>query len=139
MTDAGERTPDPDGIVVALSSIALGAFTGGLFMTAGTLAVRVFPTEVTGSESPAFVVLTVAVALGFGGAIVTAFGASRPVDNLWRRAVIGAIALFGAAILSVLAAPIDMFAGPGGLIAWLALLLAGWGAALHTRRRAGAA
>lgn len=137
MQDAGDATRDPDGIVVALSSIALGALTGAVVMTAGTLAVRSLIPERAGPESVGFLVLSGSVALGFAAAVGIAFGASGPVGNLWRRAVIGAIALFGAAFLSVLSLPLDMLAGRAGLAGWM-VVLAGAGAwALRIRGQAG--
>lgn len=138
MTGAGDDdSPGPDRIVIALSSIALGALTGGLVMTAGTLAVRSVVPGLAAPESTGFIVLSVSVVLGFGSTVLIAFAASRPVSDLWQRAVIGAIAFFGAAFLSVLAAPIDMWSGPTGLLGWMAILLAGWVWAFRSRRHAG--
>lgn len=102
-------------------------------MTAGTLSVRSLSDP---TQSSGFAILSASVVLGFASAVASALGASRPVTDLWQRAVIAAIAFFGAAFLSVLSAPIDMFAGRPGLLGWVLLLGGAWVWTLHIRRSA---
>ena len=56
-------------------------------------------------------------------AVAVAWLRSRSIDDVWRRGVTAAVAVFGTVILSVLAAPVDSVAGTAGLGAYLAVLL----------------
>ena len=122
MQPSQPRTDDPIG--VTLASIASGATAGGSVLIASTMVVRLphagQPDE---TNLAAGVVLTAGLLAGMGTAVTVAFRSSRLVVDLWRRAVTGAIALFGAAIISIIAMPLEMVAGVPGLALLLVILI----------------
>ena len=120
------RTTD-DPIGLALGSIGLGATVGATLVTAGILILRsIQAIEGTGAQPGVeFTVLGASFFGGIGAGLMTAFLSSRGVEDLWRRAVIAAIAAFGTVLLSAITAPIDMVSGRGGLIVYLIALILG--------------
>ncbi len=132
-------TADPVG--TALASIGAGATSGAGVMATGVLVVRLLQRGDTGGlpTDTAGLVLSVTVSVGLFVAVFTGWYLSRAIDDLWRRGVTAGLAVFGTVLLSVLAAPIDMAAGPVGLGTYLVVLTA-IAVRLHrAARRAGAA
>ncbi|MBE0592407.1 MAG: hypothetical protein IH616_08410 [Gemmatimonadales bacterium] len=129
-------TSDPVGTAVA--SIGAGATSGAVLMTAGVFLLRLLQSGDPSSVSPDFggAILSTAVSTGLLVAVAVAWLRSRRIDDVWRRGVTAAVAVFGTVILSVLAAPIDSVAGTRGLGAYLAVLV---GAAIASHRAAGRA
>lgn len=128
------RTTDPVG--TALASIAAGATTGAAAIALGTLVVRL--TQERGTSAPpedgaAF--LGASLFLGIVLAAATGWQLTRAVDDLWRRGVTAAIAVFGASLLAIVAMPVDTVAGWRGLVAYVLVLAAGAVASARTARR----
>ena len=132
-------TADPVG--TAVLSIGAGATVGTACTTAGVLALRLLqggdpaalPADVGG------MILSVAVSVGLFAAVLTGWFSSRAIDDTWRRGVTAALAVFGTVLLSVLATPIDLVAGPVGLAAYLVVLIVLAVRFLRAARRAAAA
>ncbi len=132
-------TADPVG--TAIASIGAGAAVGTACTTSGVLAVRLLqagdpaalPTDVGG------MILSIAVSVGLFAAVLTGWIASRAIDDTWRRGVTAALAVFGTVLLSVLATPVDLVAGPMGLAVYLVILIALAVRFLRAARRAAAA
>lgn len=116
-------TQDPVGS--ALAGIGAGATTGAAFFTAGALLLRLLQ----GGRPPAvpqdvgFAIVSGSVALGIAVAAASGWLRARAIEDTWRRAVVSALSVFGAALLALLAAPADMFGGSVGLAAYLTLLV----------------
>ena len=130
-------TEDPVGL--ALASIAAGATAGASVITAGLFVLRVVQGSIGGrgsAEFGEFAVLSVVVAAGLATSALTGFMSSRPIGEVWRRGVVGAIGSFGAILLTAATAPVDFAAGPVGLALYLALLI--YGAVTFRRRVRGA-
>jgi hypothetical protein len=103
-------------------------------MTAGLFVLRVVQGSGGRGAAPVgeFTILSLAVIAGLATSASTGFMSSRPIGDLWRRGVIGAIGSFGAIVLAAATAPVDFAAGPVGLGLYLALLIFG---AVTFRRR----
>ncbi len=132
------KTDDPIGL--ALASIGLGATVGATVVTAGILILRSLQ-AIGGTGAQPGVEFTVLGTTFFGGVaagLLTAFLTSRGIEDLWRRAVITAIATFGTVLLSAITAPIDIVGGRTGLGVYLITLIVG-AAYLRSRARAAAA
>jgi hypothetical protein len=84
-------------------------------------------------------ILSVAVVGGVVAAVASGWLLSRTIHDVWRRGVIAALSVFGASLLTLVAAPADMLAGRLGLVAYLVVLLVGAIGARAVARRAGAA
>jgi hypothetical protein len=70
-----------------------------------------------------FTVITVALLVGVGTAVIVGFTLTRSLDVIWRRGVIGGLGVFGAALLAGLAAPADRIAGRLGMSVYLVVLI----------------
>ncbi len=118
--------------------MAAGATAGASVMTAGLFVLRVVQGSGGQGAAPVgeFTVLSVAVIAGIATSASTGFMSSRPIGDLWRRGVIGAIGTFGAIVLAAATAPVDFAIGPIGLGLYLALLI--FGAVTFRRRVRGA-
>lgn len=131
-------TADPVGTVVA--SIGAGATVGTACTTSGVLAVRLLQ----GRDAAAFstdmggLILSTAVSVGLLAAVLTGWLTSRAIDDAWRRGVTAALAAFGMVLLSVLATPVDLMAGRGGLAVYLALCSVFAARFVRAARRSGA-
>lgn len=108
--------------------------------TTGVLAVRLLQ----GRDAAAFstdmggLILSTVVSVGLLAAVLTGWLTSRAIDDAWRRGVTAALAAFGMVLLSVLATPVDLVAGRGGLAVYLALCIAFAARFVRAARRAGA-
>ncbi len=132
--------PTTDPVGTALAAIGAGATTGAAIVTGGALALRLLQGGGAASLSTeigalllggsAFVGMIVAVAVGWRH--------TRAIDDVWRRAVTGAVSAFGAVLLALGATIADMVAGPLGMIAYLVGLLAAAVATHRAARRAAA-
>jgi len=67
-------------------------------------------------------VVGIVAAVGVGG--VVAWYRSHALENVWQRGVIAVLAAVGACLVGFLAAVLDRFFGPLGLIVWLLLNVA---------------
>ncbi len=131
----------PDPIGTALASIGAGAATGAAMMTAGVVVLRTVQRADASALSvdTGFLILSVAVVGGVVAAVASGWLLSRTIHDVWRRGVIAALSVFGASLLTLVAAPADMLAGRLGLVAYLVVLLVGAIGARAVARRAGAA
>jgi hypothetical protein len=92
-------------------------------MTLGILILRVASMAQTDSQA-SFLIITVGT---LGGALVAAatpWHLMASINDFWRRGVTSAIATMLGFMLAAISAPIDMFGGVAGLIAFFALLIA---------------
>jgi hypothetical protein len=94
-------------------------------------------TEAPDAERGAVLVLA-SVLIGLALAVATAWRCSRPIADLWRQSVIGALSVFGASLLSLVCLPLDLVLGRFALIIYSATLLGGSAAAARSARRSGA-
>jgi hypothetical protein len=131
------HTRDPVGL--ALASIAAGATAGASVITGGIILLRILQGTQGGAEvSTAFAVLTVILLFGIALAVVTGWSLTKPLQETWRRGVIGALSFFGASLLAGLSAPVDMLGGRLGLSTYLTVLLVALVSTLRAARRAAA-
>jgi hypothetical protein len=132
-------TSDPVG--TALASVAAGAASGAVVLTAGVFALRVLQSGDPAAVSPDLggLILSAAVSAGLLATALVTWFRSRPVDDIRRRGVAAVVAVFGMVILAALAPLADTVGGIGGLGAYLAVLAAAALAAHRAARRAGAA
>ncbi len=130
-------TRDPVG--TALASIGAGATTGAVVLTGGVLVLRSLQAGAgaTVAASLGFAVLIAAVLLGMATAVTAGWVRSRPIDDVYRRGVVAALSVFGAALLALVAAPLDMAAGRPGLAGYLGALVLAAIVAHRAARRAG--
>ena len=119
MTDdpVAHEKPVSDPIGLVLTAIGAGAVFGALVITLGVMALRLIQGGATNTEASAtdFTVLSIAVLAGPVATVTMTMLATKVINDLWRRAVASAIAVFCAFILSGLAAPFDLIAGRAGL------------------------
>ena len=126
--------PTSDPVGTALWSIGAGATTGAAAMTAGVLVVRLLQArDPAPSVDVSALILTTSVFVGLVAAVATGWLRTRVVPDPWRRGVTAAVAVFGAALVGVVATAADTIAGWQGLAAYLTLLFA---AAVFTHRQA---
>lgn len=122
MSDAPARDP----LVLALGSAAAGAALGGAVITTGVIVLRTLDRDRSAplDRDAAFTVLTASVVGGVAAALAIGWLLSRGITETWRRGVTALIALFGACLLAVAAAPADLLARRPGLLIYLVCLLA---------------
>jgi hypothetical protein len=131
------ETVPRNAVTLALGSIAAGATLGAGTTTAGVTLFRVLQSEIgLLSGDQGFWMITGGLAAGIGCAFATAWVLAKRVPDFWRRGAAGLIAIFGALLLSLAAAPADALAGRTGLLAYLILLLAAGVWAFSRARRA---
>lgn len=120
-----DAAPLTDPIGLALTAIGAGATAGALAITVGVAVLRALQgaTVRTGSDSASFLVLTTSVMAGLVVAAATTLFVTRRIDDLWRRSVAAAIAVFCAFLLSGVSAPIDLTVGRPGLVGFAVVLL----------------
>lgn len=75
--------------------------------------------ELNGYLLPASLLL----AIGIGG--MCGWYRSYRLENVWQQGVIAVLAAIGAILVGFLAAPINTFVGPIGMIIWLVLNIVG--------------
>jgi peptidoglycan biosynthesis protein MviN/MurJ (putative lipid II flippase) len=130
--------PARDPVVRALGGFATGAAAGGMLITIGLIALRTIQREgIVETRKTGLSVLSATVLLGIAAAAGAGWRLSHGIEETWRRALTATLAVFGALLLALVAAPADLIAGRAGLMVYLALLLAGgvW-AFTHARRAA---
>ena len=127
-----EANADPVG--TALFSIGAGASTGAALMTGGVATLRYL--QAAGEPDPAlaFGIITASALCGIVAAAASGWLHTRRIDDRWRRGVTGAVSVFGAVLLAIVATPVDTLAGPTGLVIYVAALVA---ALLYFHRLAG--
>jgi hypothetical protein len=115
-----------DPLAVGLGSLAGGVGFGAAFLTA----VQVFASILRGNLESTVYGEVAKDPLGwamFGAAGIGAacgWYRSGALDNIWQRGVIAVLAAVGALLIGFLAAILDRFFGPLGLIVWLLLNVA---------------
>ncbi len=115
-----------DPLALGLGSLASGAGFGGACLTAAQIVAAIL----RGDLEPAVyqetagnpLVVGIVAAVGVGG--VVAWYRSHALENVWQRGVIAVLAAVGACVIGFLAAVLDRFFGPLGLIVWLLLNVA---------------
>lgn len=93
-------------------------------------------TEARDAEHGAALVLA-SVLIGLALAVATGWRCSRPIADLWRQSVIGALSVFGASLLSLVCLPLDLVLGRFSLILYSAALVGGSVATARSARRSG--
>ena len=119
-----ESVKDP--LALGLGSLASGVGFGGACLTAAQIVAAIL----RGDLEPAVyhdtagspLVAGIVAAVGVGG--VVAWYRSHALENIWQRGVIAVLAAVGACLVGFLAAVLDRFFGPLGLIVWLLLNIA---------------
>lgn len=122
-----------------MASIVAGAATGAAAMTAGVLILRAVQSG-GAHELPrdaGFVILGVSLFTGIVIAVASGWLRAKPIGEPYRRGVIGALSVFGAFLLALLATAADMVGGVAGLTVYLAALVAGLTYAHGAAARAG--
>jgi hypothetical protein len=126
-----------DPLAVGLGALACGTGYGGGTIVAALVIVRTLEhhVSVANYEESAADPLLIGT---FAGLVVAAgFGwwRSRPLDNIWQRGVIAALAAVGAVIVGFIAWPVDRLLGLTGLVVWgvASLVLGGTGSAWASR------
>jgi hypothetical protein len=114
--------------------VGAGASFGGAVVVVGLLVFRSW--QATGAALPDNVpLLSGPLLTGIVAGITTTWLLSRPIVDVWQRAICCGLALFGSAMLAALAAPADALGGRWGLVAYgAALTLSGWSALRRARR-----
>ena len=131
-------TSDPVGL--ALASIGLGATVGAAIMCAGLFVLRLIQQGAGPGQHVQleFAVLTGAIFVGVAAAVIVSFRATGAIEDLWRRGVASAIAVFGAVLLATVSAPVDLAIQTPGLVAYVLLLIVGAAWFARAVRRAAA-
>jgi len=126
-------TNDPIGLTLA--SLGAGSATGAALVTAGMVVLRAFPSsgEADGFPVERFYLISSALLVGIVAAVFSGWHLTRSLEEPWRRGVVGALSVFGTALLSTVAMPVDFFLGIAGLTVYLAALIA---AIFYSRRTA---
>lgn len=83
-----------------------------------------------------FTIMSTALLAGLGSAAFVGIRLTRALGETWRRGAVGAISLFGSALLAGIAAPADMLGGRIGLVAYLVVLVVVAAVATRAARRA---
>ena len=131
-------TSDPVGL--ALASIGAGASAGASVITAGMALLRsVQAGQPDGDVDAAFAMMSVALFAGLAVAVSVGVTLTQALEESWRRGAVGAIALFGAALLAGISAPADMVAGRVGILSYLILLVVLFVVTLRAARRSAVA
>ena len=116
-------TTPRDPVVLAVASLGTGATTGASVITAGTIALRSLPMPGQSTGAGA-VVIWITLLAGVAAAAASGWLLTKALGDLWRRGVIGALSVFGSALLAALAMPADMLGGRAGLAIYLTVLVA---------------
>ena len=126
-------TTDPVGLTLA--SLGSGSATGAAVITAGMIAFRSLPAGADTEQATdlGFLIITGSLLLGIAAAVATGWLLTKALGDMWRRAVVGALSVFGTMLLAALTMPVDMAGGSLSLAVYLAALIA---AAGYTRRAA---
>lgn len=126
-------TSDPVGLTLA--SIGTGSTAGAAIITTGMIVFRSLPQSGDPAQATdlGFLVITASLLSGIGTAAVVGWLLTIPLGNLWRRAVVGALSVFGTVLLAALTMPADMLGGRPALFIYLAALTT---VATYTRRAA---
>jgi FtsH-binding integral membrane protein len=80
-----------------------------------------------------FLVISVSLVTGITAAIAAGWFLTRALADTWRRAVVGALSVFGTVLLAALTMPADMVGGRPALTIYLVVLIA---AVTYTRHAA---
>jgi len=101
-------------------------------ITAGMIVLRTIQASrgVDGTVNFGFAVIWVTLIIGIAVAILRGWALTRALDDTWRRGVVGALSVFGTALLAGIGMPVDLLTGRIGLTVYLLITLA---AALYMR------
>lgn len=101
-------------------------------ITAGMIVLRTMQASrgVDRTVSAGFAVIWVTLIVGIAIAALTGWALTRALDDMWRRGVVGALSVFGTALLAGIGMPVDLLTGRIGLTVYLLITLT---AALYMR------
>lgn len=106
-------TQDPVG--VALGGIVAGSTTGASIMTGGVFAVRLMQSSGNTSADVGGNVLSTTLFVGIVAAVLVGWLAAASISDGWRRAVVAATTVLGAALLAIGATVADQLTGTFGV------------------------
>ena len=112
--------PIKDPLALGLGSLAGGVGFGAACLTTSQILVAL--NEERYDVSGYVLVAGLLTAMGVGG--MCGWYRAYPLDNVWQRGVIAALAAIGALLIGFLAAPIYKFTGVLGMIVWVLLNIA---------------
>jgi hypothetical protein len=123
-----DQTPQAskDPLALGLGSLAGGVGFGAAFLTAA----QIVASMLRGNLEPVAYRDTIVDPLRAAMLVAAGVGAacgwyrSSALDNIWQRGVIAVLAAVGALLIGFLAALLDRFFGPLGMIVWLGLTVA---------------
>jgi len=72
-----------------------------------------------------FLIITVSLVTGITAAVAAGWLLTKALADTWRRGVVGALSVFGTALLAALTMPADMVGGRPALAVYLVVLIAG--------------
>lgn len=116
MSDGSTKDP----LALGLGSLAGGVGFGAASLTTAQIFVAL--NEERYDINGFLLVAGLFSALGIGG--ICGWYRSSSLDNVWQRGVIAVLAAVGAILIGFLAAPINTFLGPRGMIVWVLLNIA---------------
>jgi hypothetical protein len=115
-----------DPLALGLGSLASGVGFGAACLTAAQIVAAILRGDLEAAVyhdaagNP--LVVGIVAAVGVGG--VVAWYRSQALENVWQRGVIAVLAAVGACLVGFMAAVLDRFFGPLGLIVWFLLNVA---------------
>jgi len=71
-----------------------------------------------------FLLITLSLLVGGAAAVAAGWFLTRALADAWRRAVVGALSVFGTMLLSAVSMPADLVGGRPALTAYLVALIA---------------
>ena len=118
---------------MALAGIGAGSTTGASVMTAGVFALRFMQASGNTAADVGGSLLTATLFGGVVAAVVSAWMATAPLADSWRRGVTAGASVLGAALLAIGATVADQLTGMVGIGVYGVVLLV---AAVMTHRAA---
>jgi len=117
-------TSDPVGLTLA--SIGAGSSTGAAIVTTGMILFRSLPDirDPEHATDVGFLLITLSLLVGGAAAVAAGWFLTRALADAWRRAVVGALSVFGTMLLSAVSMPADLVGGRPALTAYLVALIA---------------
>jgi len=119
-----EPTKDP--LALGLGSLAGGVGFGAAFLTAAQIVASILRGNLEAVAYRDMVVDPLRAAMLAAAGVGAACGwyRSGALDNIWQRGVIAVLSAIGALLIGFLAALLDRFFGPLGMLVWLAVTVA---------------
>ena len=118
--------PIKDPLALGLGSLASGVGFGAACLTAAQIVASILRGDLEAAvyHDTAGNPLVAGIVAAVGVGSVVAWYRGGALDNLWQRGVIAVLAAVGACLVGFMAALLDRFFGPLGLIVWLLLNVA---------------